>query len=212
MKEKRVREGLAKKVAERKANTHTEFKPGEPEIARLLLDRLPPEMVTAAKVYLDVIRSQEEVPEPWFNEDVDNSASLSPERARLLTQAKDLLFRSFWFADEHTLSPEELKAIFQLSGIHDLHFTNPVAKALHEEPQNWSPPEKGYQDQVHQRYLGPYWVIKELDINFSKTDLQNLVFYMLNQTGELIEDRSLSLHTRFKLSPSLAKKIKLLLS
>lgn len=163
-------------------------------------------MITAAKVYLDVICSQELSPRPW-SLDSEIPEHISEERAGLLISVKDLLYRSLWFADQHTISPDELRAIFRLSGIHDQHLINPIAKAIHEDRRNWSLPEKGYQDQVHQRYLGPGWVIDELDIHFSETDLRQLVYTMLHQTGELVEDRKESLKTRFRLSPSAKRKI-----
>ncbi len=205
MKEQK-RGGLSKRVKEKAARTYTEFRSGEPEIARLLLDRLPPETIAAARVLLDVIRSQEDSPQPWG---IEVAEHLSENRASLLSQARDLLYRSFWFAGGNTLSPDELKAIFRLSGIHDQHLTNPIAQAIHKDHRNWSAPEKSYQDLVHRRYLGPLWVLDELDVRFNETDLHHLIFYMLHESGELVEDRSRRLRTRLRLSPETVRKIRL---
>jgi|CXWL01.1.fsa_nt_gi hypothetical protein len=197
---------LLRIVAERRAQTHTEFRPGEPEVARLLLDRLPPEMIVAAKVLLDVLHSQELDGKLWKS-NTQSHENLSPARAGLIAIAEDLLYRSFWFAEDNMLSPEELMAIFQLSGIHDQHLINPVAQSIHKNPRNWTDWEKGYQDQVYRRYTGPDWVINELDIQFTPTDLHLMYFYMLNETGELLEDRSIRYSNKLKLSPKLKRKL-----
>ena len=57
------------------------------ELVQLLIDRLPPEEIDAARAYLRVLRSQEADPTLWFDGD-------TPNETDIYSQRKDLLYRS----------------------------------------------------------------------------------------------------------------------
>lgn len=187
--------------------------PEQEEIALLLFDKLPAETLTAAGVYLKVLKSQETDPDPWFGNEIRSrsrgqveSRNIAGERVDLLIEANDLFLRAFWFADDHTLSVDEIKEIFFISGIHQKTYTNPVAKAIHELPEFWSAPEKGYQDQVRSWYIGPNWVLDQLHIKFTEGDMRNMIFDKRTQRIELIQVKSDD-RTKLRLSQEMIEKI-----
>ena len=69
------------------------------ELAKLLLEKLPPEIIAAAKICLRILKFQEK--------------NLTPLSTDSLT---DLLYKSIWFADNHANHPKIIESVFSLFG------------------------------------------------------------------------------------------------